>query len=276
MARDPLLHLLDAGDRLEHRRRAGLAARLGARRQLRLARGVLGDLRRRARQLLHGGGDLDHRRRLLRRARGELRGDLVDRVGRRGHLDRAVLDLLRELRQRLAGRLRDLRQPLGEPLRCARSSAPGRRRRAARRPRSAPPPASTSGRAPPAGAAPGRGSRGTPRGRSRPPRRGRGRGTGAAATPARPPTSRAPAGDSRRASARRPGSSRAGRSRYGGPSAPETTGSARSDGGKGRLCVHPGALSLAAGEPRRPAGQTDSRLRRPTRCPALSALSNGA
>ena len=70
---DPLLHLLDAGDRLVDRRRAGVAARLGPRGELGLARGVLGDLRGGARQLLHGGGDLDHRGRLLatspRRAR---------------------------------------------------------------------------------------------------------------------------------------------------------------------------------------------------------------
>ena len=36
---------------------------------------LLGDLRRGARQLLHGGGDLDHRGRLLGRAGGEVRGD---------------------------------------------------------------------------------------------------------------------------------------------------------------------------------------------------------
>ena len=80
-----------------------------------LAAGVLGDLRGGAGQLFHGGGDLHHRGRLLGRAGSQLGGDLVDRVGGRGDLDRAVLDLLRELRQRLARRLRDLRQPVADP-----------------------------------------------------------------------------------------------------------------------------------------------------------------
>ncbi len=92
--------------------RAGVAARFRLRGQLGLAGGVLRDHRRRARQLLHGRRDLHHRGRLLRGARGQLGRDLVDRVGRRGHLDRAVLDLLREPRKRSARRLRNLRQPL--------------------------------------------------------------------------------------------------------------------------------------------------------------------
>src|SRR4029078_8060478 len=58
--------------------------------------GVVGDLRGGARQLLHGGGDLDHRGRLLGGAGGQLGGDLVDGVGGGGDLNRARLDLLGE------------------------------------------------------------------------------------------------------------------------------------------------------------------------------------
>ena len=123
---------------------------------------------------------------------GEVGGDLVDRVGRRGDLDRAVLDLLGELRQRPAGAAASPRQARPAAPRLCSRSAPGRPPRGARTPR--PGRARGPARAPPRAAsrprpgAPGdrwrRRSRRPPRPRRTPGRRGGPGGTAATPPPA--------------------------------------------------------------------------------------------
>ena len=62
---------------------------------------LIGDRAGGARQLLHGGGDLDHRRRLLRRAGRQLGRGLMDLPSGGGDLDRRALDLIEQACERL-------------------------------------------------------------------------------------------------------------------------------------------------------------------------------
>ena len=73
--RDALAQALDAGHRAADGGGALVAGRLAEPRELRLRLRVAGDLGGGLRQLFHGGGDLDHRSRLLGGAGGQLRGD---------------------------------------------------------------------------------------------------------------------------------------------------------------------------------------------------------